>query len=327
MSDTPNPNEPQRDIIAPRHESLALQFEGDLGPRPLEYGEARLWLVARDPRWLFAYWQFIPAEHPEAINELGDALFFLRILAKDDAVETETAIQPDNGNIYLPANLPESTYSAELGFYAKGRVWCFIARSSPAHTPPADIAPPAPIQRATIPANVPLQSPIPNLAPPTPEQEKRFAQLLALDVLNGGKPEGRAARARAKMHTGAKKQIPVSLLASLETATAPSSPAHWAAPESEFHLNLNAELIFYGGTAHDATLRIAGKPADLRHDGTFRIHCRLPDGEFEIPIIARSADGKHERKAVLRFCRETTTSDGVTAAEQPDYLPERPPGI
>ena len=318
MSDTSNHVEPPRDIIAPRHESLTKAFDGDLGPRPLDYGEARLWLVARDPRWLFAYWQFVPAEHPEAITENGHPRFHLRILTSDGEVETETDIQPENGNIYLPANTPDAAYSAELGFYTKSHIWCFIAKSGTTHTPPLHAAQPAPIEITRIPASAPLpQSDNQPLIKWTVAQERTFARLLAEDVAANGKPEGRAARARAKL-LALKKPIPAALTAPLDPAETHSS---WSTADLPFHLN--AELIFYGGTAHDATLTIAGQPTKLRHDGTFRVHTRLPDGEFEIPIIARSADGTRERKATLRFSRETTVA--TTATPQPDYLPASPP--
>ena len=41
-------------------------------------------------------------------------------------------------------------------------------------------------------------------------------------------------------------------------------------------------------------------------DGTFRYHFTLPDGDFAIPIIARSPDGVEERTATLSFVRGTT---------------------
>ena len=321
MSDTPNSAAPQRDIIAPRHESLTKEFDGDIGPRPLDYGEARLWLVARDPRWLFAYWQFVPDEHPEAFAENGHPRFFLRILTPAGEVETEADIRPDHSNIYLPAKVPDSAYSAELGFYSKSRVWCFIAKSGITYTPPLHASEPAPVEVVRVPANIPLpRIDIQPIVKWTAEQERAFVRLLADDVAAGGKPEGRASRARAKL-LATKTEIPDALWAALDSDETISSPSSWSAADFPFHLN--AELIFYGGTAHDATLSISGKPVQLRHDGTFRVHTCLPDGEFEIPIIARSADGTRERKATLRFSRETTT--GTPASPQPAYLPATPP--
>jgi hypothetical protein len=44
----------------------------------------------------------------------------------------------------------------------------------------------------------------------------------------------------------------------------------------------------------------------------------LPDGEFEIPVVAVSPDGVETRRGVLRFERETTRQGGVGATAQPD---------
>ncbi len=324
MSNTPDPIEPPRDIIAPRHESLAKQFNGDIGPRPLDYGEARLWLVARDPRWLFAYWQFVPTEHPEAFDENGRPRFFLRIIAKDRSVEAETDIQPDHGNIYLPANVPDSAYTAELGFYAKSGVWCFIANSGITHTPPLNVGKPGPVEVVRIPAHVPLTSGQPFEKWPI-EKERMFIRLLSEDVAAGGLPEGRAARARAKMIAPTEKEIPAALWESLDPAADNPAPSSWANAGNSPQLHINAEIVLYGGTEPGTSLTIAGKPADLRHDGSFRVHTRLPDGEFEIPIVVRSADGLRVRKATLRFSRETTADPGTTATPQPDYLAKSPP--
>ncbi len=342
MSDTPHPVEPTREIIAPRHESLVKEFQGEVGPRKLEFGEARLWLVARDPRWVFAYWEFVPSEHPEATGADGIARFSLRILGRNGAIETETEIHPDQGNIYLPVNDADSNYIAELGFYAKSGVWCFIAKSGTTYTPPNENSEEGVVEFAKIPATLPLGSVhkimrrepaasglarVQRFSEWTRDQERMLISLLAADVLAGGKPEGRAARARSRMvPRPPAKEIPLALWAQLDapaTSSPSESPSSWHQPE--FPLHLNAELIFYGGTAPNASLTIAGKPVHLRHDGTFRVHCRLPDGEFEIPIVARSADGTRTRNAVLRFSRETEADPGTGASKQPDYLPASPP--
>ena len=55
----------------------------------------------------------------------------------------------------------------------------------------------------------------------------------------------------------------------------------------------------------------------LRPDGSFRYHFVLPDGEFEIPIVATSPDGVETRRAVLRFERATGREGEVGATAQP----------
>lgn len=85
----------------------------------------------------------------------------------------------------------------------------------------------------------------------------------------------------------------------------------------EFFLHLNAEVIFYGGTHPEAKVTVGGQEIMIRPDGTFRHHFVLPDGEFEIPVVAVSPDGLETRRGVLRFERETTRHGGVGATAQP----------
>jgi len=105
--------------------------------------------------------------------------------------------------------------------------------------------------------------------------------------------------------------------AALASWGAPSSwMSSWRGPR-EFFMHLNAEVIFYGGTHPDAKVTINGQEIMIRPDGTFRYHFVLPDGEFEIPIVATSPDGVETRRGVLRFERATTRAGHVGATAQP----------
>lgn len=150
-SQTPNP---KKETIAPRHESLRAEFVQDEIAEERTYGEARLWLVARDPRCLFAYWEFRPEEHAAAGKD-GRAQFFLRIFRDAGEAVSSAEIEPHPGNAFIPGQCPATSYFAELGFY-EGGIWCFIARSGRAHTPPEISPGDPPAIFATIPANVSL---------------------------------------------------------------------------------------------------------------------------------------------------------------------------
>lgn len=134
MSAFSSPSGPKRETVAPRHESLKKEFDGELGPQPREYGEARLWVVARDAHWIFAYWEFDPREHPEAVGADGVARFFVRMLRADGSEEITQEISPANGDLFIRVAGPDSEYSAELGFFTAG-TWCFLAKSGTTLTP------------------------------------------------------------------------------------------------------------------------------------------------------------------------------------------------
>ena len=91
----------------------------------------------------------------------------------------------------------------------------------------------------------------------------------------------------------------------------------WGSAPRGFFMHVNAEVIFYGGTHPDAKVTVDGKQIALRPDGSFRYHFVLPDGEFEIPIVATSPDGLETRRAVLKFERATARRGDVGATAQP----------
>ena len=87
--------------------------------------------------------------------------------------------------------------------------------------------------------------------------------------------------------------------------------------QREFFMHVNAEVIFYGGTHPQASVSIDGKPVALAQDGTFRYHFVFPDGNYEIPIVATSPDGKETRSATLKFERSTARAGDVGHTAQP----------
>ena len=103
-----------------------------------------------------------------------------------------------------------------------------------------------------------------------------------------------------------------------------SSPAGGEFQKSgRFWFKINAELIIYGATEPDAKVTIADRLIKLRPDGTFSFRFSLPDGRYQLPAIAISADGDHGREARLEFSRSTDYHGQVEAHSQDSTL--RPP--
>jgi len=91
-------------------------------------------------------------------------------------------------------------------------------------------------------------------------------------------------------------------------------------PAQNFWFNVNAELIIYGATEADATVTIGGRVIQLRPDGSFSCRFALPDGEFELPVSAISADQTDGRAAELKFSRKTGCYGEVGAQPQDPEL-------
>jgi hypothetical protein len=79
-----------------------------------------------------------------------------------------------------------------------------------------------------------------------------------------------------------------------------------------FWLSVNAELVIYGATEPNAQVTIGGRAIELRPDGSFSYRFLLPDGGYELPIVAVSMQGE-ARRADLEFSRRSTYQGEVSA--------------
>lgn len=93
---------------------------------------------------------------------------------------------------------------------------------------------------------------------------------------------------------------------------APAGPSGVSSPmggpgggAKNFWFNVNAELVIYGATEPNAKVTLGGHEIKLRADGTFSFRFALPDGKYDLPAVAVSADGTDGRAAELKFSRAT----------------------
>ena len=70
----------------------------------------------------------------------------MRVFQGGGTDEVTQEISPETGGIFIRVARPDAEYSAELGFFATGGAWCFLARSGTTRTPEmtgTEIIPPA----------------------------------------------------------------------------------------------------------------------------------------------------------------------------------------
>jgi hypothetical protein len=108
----------------------------------------------------------------------------------------------------------------------------------------------------------------------------------------------------------------------ISSVTSPFGGAGGALPKG-FWFNVNAELIIYGATEPNAKVTLGGHEIKLRSDGTFSFRFSLPDGKYDLPAVAVSADGTDGRAAELKFSRSTEYLGDVGATPQDPAL--KPP--
>jgi hypothetical protein len=165
-------------------------------------------------------------------------------------------------------------------------------------------------------------------APWTPAQEQALAEVISMDKVRRiwmGSLEitelirGQLVREMASQAAAAEAPAgaPPSPAGAPGGITSPMG-AGQAAPS--FWLNVNAELIVYGATEPTATVTIGGREIGLRPDGSFSYRFALPDGQYELPVIAVSADRTDGRAAQLHFIRGTEYLGDVGISPQDPSL-------
>ena len=325
-----------------------LESEGEL---PEAYGTQKLLLTARDPNWLCAHWDLTRDQQHQHCERSADGHLTLRV-HREDLVEhpvAEIHVPPTARNWFVHVARAGTHYHAELGCQTSGGEWIPIATSAPTFTPPNRMSENTSVEFATIPFETPLPDLL-ELAGGAAAQNLSLTE--ALEKLRSqGHPDlppspatmtWTAAQERALAEVfNVKEAGPVSMgsfaLADLaqrpphELPASPTSPGGISSPfgggppEKKFWFNINAELVIYGATEPDVTVTIGGRLIPLRADGSFSYHFALPDGHYELPVVAVSADQTDGRAAGLQFTRATETRGQVGAHPQnPELKPPAP---
>jgi uncharacterized protein len=346
---SPFPAGPVTDQIPPVAKAEELPAYEFLGYLPDSYGTKKLYLVARDPHILFAYWDLSSDQYKEAARAAHDGKVFLEVYVPGEGRVQQIHIWDSHKNWYLQVNRPDTTFFAQLGFYRPDGAFEVIARSAEVRTPRDTLSPNTDAKFVTIPFHISFRELYDMIASQTQPGEE-LAETLArlqrgdyelpfqarvprdltptesdelLEYL--GDEEVRRRMVGSFEITEILKKRFETMISSGQWATSAgawvtslSSPFGASfGKERGFHMHLNAELIIYGGTTPDAKVRIDGHDISLSKDGTFSYHFVFPDGQFHIPIDATSADGVETRSALLSFLRMTELDGDVRKTGQP----------
>ena len=155
----------------------------------------------------------------------------------------------------------------------------------------------------------------------TPEQEKALARVIKIDetrrIWMGSLEITELIRRRLSQDVAS----PTTAFGDA-AGSSPTSPFGGGGAEKPkgFWFNVNAELIIYGATEPNAKVTLGGHEIKLRPDGTFSFRFSLPDGKYDLPAVAVSADGTDGRAADLKFTRDTQYLGEVGATPQDPAL-------
>lgn len=322
------------------HQEPEFEYLGEL---PDSYGTRKLFLVARDPHFLFSYWDFTEGQFIELSQRASDGNVFLQLYLDNGEKLQQIQANSRSRSWYLQANRPGASFYAELGVYRDGK-FEVAARSAVITAPPDTVSWRTDAKFVTLPFHLPfrvLLDLIRQQMRPGEELVDALARLqeegfeFPFDVARTGvqgQGQGGAAngvydylgeevyrRIRVGSH-----DITEVLRRRLEQEKSTSSgqwpgsslSSPFGGKQRGFFMNVNAELIIYGGTDPKAKVRIAGQDIQLREDGTFTFHFNLPDGQFHIPVEAEAPDKQETRSALLSFLRMSDHSGDVKQTPQ-----------
>jgi hypothetical protein len=284
----------------------------------------------------------------------SDGHLILRIYAhKIEGHPTyEIHVHPESRHWFAHVERAGNSYVAELGYYSALGKWTRISVSSGTMTPPDAVSSDDDTEFATIPFefpfaklmeiiksavrdNLPLAQAIEELRRSghpdlprvnaattpisswTPQQEKALAGIVNIDnarrVWMGSLEITELIRRRLAHEIS-------SLGISSFGVSSFSSPFGGMEKQKGFWFNVNAELVIYGATEPTAKVTLGGHEIKLRSDGSFSFRFALPDGKYDLPAVAVSADGTDARAAELKFSRETEYLGDVGAHPQDPSL-------
>ncbi len=357
------PSKPEKvePIAAPAEELSAHKFdvtptppppkqvfvEEHLGELPEAYGTGRLFLTARDPHWLFAYWDLSWQQMADYRGQSSDGRLVLRVFEKNHTAPVqELTLGHDSRNWYIPVNKAATTYSAQLGFWQRGGSFYVISHSREATTPGDAVSTDTTARFVTIPIDFSFHELLNlirghmkdgealadalhrlqlggfkfpfkvglDLGPWSEEQAGELERILGGDILR------RIQMGSFEITEWLRRRLQEELSSGMFSAFSPAGASWSAQPQQGFWFAVNAELIIYGATEPDAKVTIDGEPIKLRSDGTFSFHHTFPDGRYRLPVVAVSATHVEKRAVELSFERKTKTKDDVGKVKQPPHL-------
>jgi len=335
-------------------------FESAEAELPEAYGTRRLFLTARDPHWLYAHWDLTREQQAKLNVQSADSHLVLRVYAGklEGNPVCEIHVHPESRHWFAHVERSGDSYLAELGYYSPVGRWTRVAVSGATVTPPEAASAEGEAEFATIPfefpfakligiiksavrENVPLAQALEELrrqghpalprangepiAHWTAQQEQALAEVISIDqgrrVWMGSLEITELIRRRLA------REISSLGVSSLGVSSF-SSPFGGIERPKGFWFNVNAELIIYGATEPDAKVTLGGHEIKLRPDGSFSYRFALPDGNYDLPAVAVSADGSDTRAADLKFSRQSEYVGDVAAHPQdPALQPPLPENV
>jgi hypothetical protein len=287
----------------------SLPFAVGLPDRSMSMQPSAVWLAGCDPRTLLLGW-----EEPggPATDLATPTEWRLRSVDEPSSILAGGALPTDRRFLFLQNPPPAPAHIAEIGARSAHGDWECLASSGPVSLPPSAYAS-DPTRSQFL--NTGESGIRPGVSP------DYFARIIA--------PSSVSIAAQGSSELGVRMTSGRSGSGGLENQTSSSnlsfgvSSGEWTpsaenlpsvggegAPE-DFWFRVNAEVVVFGSAKPGAQVTLSGRPIALRPDGSFTFRCALPDGRFELPLVAVAPRGSEVRHATLTLARQTVVQGGV----------------
>ncbi|MCG2724929.1 MAG: DUF4912 domain-containing protein [Elusimicrobia bacterium] len=262
---------------------------------PQGYGDTEAALLARDPNWMYVYWEINANSTAELRKDYGNDIFekarqVIRVYDASDNSQSkyfDIQIMFDARNWYINVQEGGKSYFCELGLILPDGRFISVVKTNCVNLPPGKVSEITDENWMSISGDF-----------------EKLLQLSGVEYI--GKGSGEVAKSLAQRWEMLRSVF------SRSASWGVSSLASYSGikpKNKDFWLIADCELILYGATQPDASVVVSGRKIKLNPDGTFSMRFALGDGNTDLPIKALSKDGSEKREIEIKVSR-TTKNDG-----------------
>ena len=262
---------------------------------PRGYGDTEAVLLARDPNWMYVYWEINEKSIAELRENHGNDVFekarqVIRVYDAGDGSRNkyfDMQIMFDARNWYVNVQEGGKSYFCELGLVLPDGSFVCVVKTNRVNLPSGKVSEITDEKWMSISGDF-----------------EKLLQLSGVEYI--GKGSGEVAKSLAQRWEMLRSVFSRS---ASWGASSLSSQKKEKPEDKGFWLVADCELILYGATQPDASVVVSGRKVKLNPDGTFSMRFALEEGNTDLPIKALSVDGSEKREIEIKVSR-ATKNDG-----------------
>jgi len=318
-----------------------VKLFADANDLPMRYDATRLALIARDPHWIYAYWEIDPQTQRAVKRKMGPgfkkATYVLRVydITKDGVKGSRAGrsfdfcIEPPRQSAYVELPRDNARYRAELVVRSPLGKDFLVAQSNSVSTPNAGVSENSGETWLKVKHS---EGVAPTIVQTILEHKKpdQFSQPPYAAEMSGGAPQqfaGQPVLELLPIHDAEPKSgwpLDTAPLSEMNIKSGPDGVSHEPmniAPESlrigssenmarrgDFPFGIETELIVRGRTAADALVWLNSDRVPVTAEGTFYLHFDLPGGEAPLRFSALSSSAMETKTITTSVVRTPTIS-------------------